>query len=161
MICDELARWKKYRKIAAPFSLAFEWIEANYENPPGNGTYPISDGIRAIVDRYDTRAIAGANFENHQKYMDIQYVVNGSEKLYWTPIIVAERLEEYSKESDIEFFKVNEPDKRTTSILLDESKFVILWPGEWHMPCISVGSDPTPICKFVIKIDSNLDACRG
>ncbi|MDE5973207.1 MAG: YhcH/YjgK/YiaL family protein, partial [Eubacterium sp.] len=73
-----------------------------------DGTYEI-DGKRvfAMVQSYRTKQqTQEMMFEAHKKYIDLQYVVNGIEKIRWARLDSVDLVEEkYSTGSDIAFYE--------------------------------------------------------
>ncbi len=160
MICDNITSWKGL-KAALPAALgkALAWIEKNKDNPPADQTIPLEGGMRVIVQSYFPKDLKGALFENHHKFVDVQYVVSGAETILWTKSKRLVVTDAYSDEKDIEFCELKDPVANSTGLLLEAGMFAILWPGDWHLPCI----DPSaahPSCavkrdrvkKFVVKV---------
>lgn len=56
---------------------------------------------------------------------------------------------EYSSEKDIEFLDF---DESYTTVTLRAGEFVMLFPGEWHRPSLSVGENSAMCQKIVVKI---------
>ena len=84
-------------------------------------------------------------------------MLEGSEAIYTTQTPPSKIDTPYSAENDIEFFKLTHG--RDYSIqVLRKGDFTILWPGDWHMPCIELDEtkdleDGAPeVFKIVIKI---------
>ncbi len=160
MICDNITSWKSI-KVGLPvaFGTALAWIEKYKDKAPADATIPLSNGMRVIVQSYDPKGLAGARFENHHKFVDVQYVVEGTEMIYWTKKQNGPATEAYSDEKDVEFFEMVDPVANSTGLLLEAGMFAILWPGDWHLPCIdpaavhsSSGVKKGKIKKFVVKV---------
>ena len=140
------------------FKSAFDWIDNHMNDIPPKGKYNIEGEMFAIVDEYSTRPITGAEFENHQKYIDIQILVEGEEWIFWTIPDEARfpKSTPYSQENDIEFFSIAEKvsPSQLTTLFMKTGLFAIFFPGDWHMPCITPNNDqnPRPIKKVVIKV---------
>jgi biofilm protein TabA len=160
MICDNITSWKSLKaSLPAALGTALAWIEKNMDKPLADATILLEKGMRVIVQSYDPKDLTGARFENHHKFIDVQYVVSGAEMIYWTKQRKAPITDAYSDEKDIEFFEMADPVANSTGLLLEAGMFAILWPGDWHLPCI----DPAaahPSCavkkgkvkKFVVKV---------
>src|SRR5271157_226754 len=162
MIVDTIAQWKSLKITLPPaFTTAFTWIAKNKDDPPEGGTIVLDKktNMRALVQSYDWKDLEGLHFENHHKFIDIQYVVQGTEVILCSKPMDVPEFEAYSDEKDIEFFEVENPVANSTSVLLKESMFAILWPSDWHIPCLSPATvQPSyagpvePVKKFVIKV---------
>ncbi len=160
MICDNITSWKSLNVgLPAAFGIALAWIDKNKDKPPADATIPLSNGMRVIVQSYDPKGFAGARFENHHKFVDVQYVVAGAEMIYWAKERKGPASESYSDEKDVEFFEMVDPVANSTGLLLEAGMFAILWPGDWHLPCIDpAAAHPSSdvkkrkIKKFVVKV---------
>lgn len=110
------------------------------------------DRVFAIAQRYDTVATDAPRFECHRKYIDIQYIVTGSEVIGWTPAELMEITEEYDINKDI-CFGTAKGDKYS-SVYLKEDQLAVLYPEDGHAPKIAYGR-PSSVFKIVIKVAVN------
>jgi YhcH/YjgK/YiaL family protein len=70
-----------------------------------DGKYTIADGITANVQRYETKPVAECRPESHEKYVDIQYIVEGEEYMGWCPLSPDLQVSEaYDAAKDVGFF---------------------------------------------------------
>lgn len=149
MILDTLKNAEKYYKLDDNFRKAFEFLKANKLEELEAGRYEIDkDNVFAMVQAYTTSNESEIKWEAHRKYIDIQYVFEGTEVMGWYP---AEKLTvkaEYSDEKDIAFY--NEVDLWTKCILR-AGEFAIFFPEDGHKPSCSV-EKPLPVKKVVVKI---------
>lgn len=164
MLCDRVENWSKYAALfPKKFAAAFEWIQKNISSVPAVGKYPLDGKMFAMVQSYATKPLSGGKFENHHNFIDIQVAVKGKERLYWTnPSASFHTVQSYSSEKDVEFFDSPTQLDESSGLLLDPGVFTILWPGDWHMPCMNPAGLITqdqvdkaqlePIIKFVIKV---------
>lgn len=160
MICDNLSSWKSLKAtLPAPFAAGFAWIEKNKDKPPADGSYPLEKGMRVIVQTYDPKDLKGAQFENHRKFIDIQYIVQGAEFIFWTKPRKIPQVQAYSDEKDIEFFEMKDPVANSAGLLVEQGMFAIFWPSDWHMPCMNptavnaaYAGPKGKVKKFVVKV---------
>ncbi|MHA1793741.1 MAG: YhcH/YjgK/YiaL family protein [Promethearchaeota archaeon] len=156
---DHLKNWGIYKSISRAFAPAFNWIEKAIEKDVlDNGKIQIQEGITAIIDSYQPKTAREGMFEAHRKNMDIQLLVEGNEYIYWSDHISKGEHTPYSPEKDIEFYKVDLKTTENTRLLVKKATFVILWPGEWHMPCISIHEKKPgkEVKKIVVKIQKHV-----
>ena len=118
------------------------------------GRYEI-DGtaIFALVQEYRPAPKEEKKPEAHRKYLDIQYVFQGSEIIcYGLENRANEVLEDLLAEKDLLFFKSvqNEMD-----LILTEGMYVILFPQDIHRPGCRYG-DGGQVKKVVVKISKDL-----
>ena len=114
------------------------------------GKYDISESAYANVESYATKLNNAAKFEAHEKYIDIQILLNGKENIYYTNKSDLTVDNPYNSEKDITFYanSVSEYNK----ITLDGANFVILYPHEAHAPQVCVNNTPLEVKKIVVKI---------
>ena len=86
--------------------------------------------------------------ESHKKYCDLQYIVEGTEKIYWASLRKLTVEDDRTPEADIIFYKSG-PEQGYT--LLEAGMFGFYAPEDGHMPCIVV-TEPQPATKIVFKI---------
>ena len=152
MMIEELVNWKNYQEMFPErFIRALKWLEEKELHTLENGKYEISATDFAIVQEYDTRDVAEAEYENHHKYIDIQIVVNGEEWIYCSKPKGLIKAKDYLEEDDIEFYHKPENMAKETKMAMKEGYFAVLWPGDCHMPCVNPGKK-THVKKIVIKI---------
>ena len=113
--------------------------------------YPIDgDNSFAILQRYNPRLEVEGKPEAHRQYIDIQYIVDGSEEIGWCPMspeLVVD--DDYDAEKDIVFFRNLVPE---SSIVLQSGDFAILFPVDIHMPCGAIDNISAPVTKVVVKV---------
>lgn len=108
------------------------------------------DNLFAGIDRYETKSRADAKLETHQRYVDIQVLLSGTESL---EIFRKDGLtvsEPYDADRDAEFYKV--PDTAPVRVTLTPGQFVVFFPEDAHMPCLNVDDSSQPVKKVVIKL---------
>ena len=114
------------------------------------GRHFFHNHIYANVEEYATKRRQDARFESHRKYIDIQYIISGSEKIIVDDVKELEVMEQYAPDRDIAFYYDRGKGKEYE---LKEGDFLILYPEEGHMPCISIKEkDPKHVKKMVFKI---------
>ena len=113
-------------------------------------------------ERYDETSVASfslqecntiplekAKLENHRKFIDIHYVVEGSENILINYSSRLERLTEYSEESDCELFSLTGAER---CVEMQEGDFLVVYPGESHAPKIAINDEVKRIRKVVVKL---------
>lgn len=146
MVIDHITRGPVYAGLAPSFERAFAFLRrADIATLPA-GTYEI-DGriVYALVQEYRTKVATEGKWEAHRKYIDLQYLVSGRERFGCAP---AGRLlpGAYDEARDFE-----QPQGEGSFIELHAGEFMLLWPGEAHMPGMALG-EPAPVRKVVVKI---------
>jgi YhcH/YjgK/YiaL family protein len=148
MIIDTLKNASLYHCLGAKFIKAFEYLQQTDFTTVAKGKYEI-DGMTvfAIVNEYDTIDTAGEQMESHKKYIDVQYIVSGEERIGHDFLQGQTPSQVYDEEKDFMLFG------ETPSFFsrLEAGMFAIFFPTDLHMPNIKV-KDPLPVKKIVIKI---------
>lgn len=85
MIYDKIDNLKLYAGISEDIRLGLEWLRD--VNPDiEKGEYELSPRVKAIVFEYTTKEVNENGYEAHRDYIDIQYLISGSERICSLPI---------------------------------------------------------------------------
>ena len=112
------------------------------------GRYDIHDDLYILVQTYDSKPVENMRYEAHENYVDIQYVVEGTEQIFIAPTTAMEVEEAYSPERDVVFFKNVE---QACSVTLTNGGYAILYPADAHKPGVMVDA-PSQVKKIVGKV---------
>ena len=149
MIVDTLANASKYTGIHPLFAKAFEYISNTDIAHIEIGKYDIADGLKAIFSDKPGMSAAEsiAKFECHDKNIDIQFCISGTETIGWKPRQSCTAPKgEYNPEKDVSFFN----DVPDMYFGLTNGQFAIFFPEDVHAPMIA--ADEHSIRKLVIKV---------
>ena len=147
MILDNIKNYKKYESLNRNFEKAFEFLKRGDLGSLAIGKYEIDgENVFAMVQEYETKDLENAKYEAHKKYIDIQYLIKGTENMGYVSIDKLEVSSPYSEESDFMLF-TGEP----RLILLNEEEFFIFFPEDGHMPGIFV-KEKSKVKKVVVKV---------
>ncbi|MBU1169390.1 MAG: YhcH/YjgK/YiaL family protein [Proteobacteria bacterium] len=146
MILDILVNADCYLPLNKGFEKAFEFLKRPDLKQLPVGKYVIDhDHVFATIAKDNGRMKENSKLETHEKYIDIQLLLDGIDDMGWRPKSSCHQpCTTYDLESDIQFF-TDEPDAWITT---KPGAFVIFFPEDAHMPMISKGS----IHKVVVKI---------
>jgi biofilm protein TabA len=146
MVTDQLNHADRYTGLHPLFSRAFEYLARPDLEGLAAGTYEL-EGRRlySIVQDYVTKPMDQGKWEAHRQYIDLQFVVRGTERIGYAP---ARRMEAGAYDTDRDFQALS---GRGDFITLHRGDFVLLWPGEAHMPGMAAG-DAGTVRKVVVKI---------
>jgi YhcH/YjgK/YiaL family protein len=112
------------------------------------------DEIFANVESYETRMPEEAVLETHRKYVDIQAVLKGGERLECFARDGLEIERPYDEFKDAEFYKRTTPGP--TRVDLTPGSFITFFPHDAHMPGLVIGQESKVVKKVVIKIGVEL-----
>lgn len=149
MIFDNIKNAQTYFKLGANFKKAFEFLQ-NADMMPLGRVEIEGDNIWANIQEYQTKLPQEGRLEAHRKYIDIQFIIKGEEKLGC--LNIAQTLEDtpYNTEDDVEFLKAKEGED-INFIKAKEGDFLIFFGHDAHMPCICADV-PKYLKKAVVKI---------
>lgn len=106
------------------------------------------DSLFVMVSDYNTKNPEDANYEAHRKYIDLQYVVSGSELIDLAPVSSKDSIvSPYDDAKDIEFMTI--PNGK--ELLATPNRFFLFFPVDAHRPGLKIG-DNAPVKKIVVKI---------
>jgi YhcH/YjgK/YiaL family protein len=104
--------------------------------------------IFAIFQEYTSKLENEIKMEGHKKYIDIQFVYEGNEKIYLSSEKYISKPDNYDAEKDVYFPKVN----ALWSISLIQNTAAILFPDDLHGPGYCFDK-PEIVKKIVIKVE--------
>ena len=132
------------------FRTAFDWIRKEEWKTLPAGRYELSEDVYAMIQEYTSKKTEEGRFENHHIYADVQMVIEGKEMMYSsTDSCIVGAGDGYNESGDIEFF--GSYSNKASSIFMEAGRVCILFPEDYHMPCMEWGS-PMPIRKLVVKV---------
>lgn len=146
MIVDVLKNKELYYGVHKNMKPAFEFIEKAVAEKLEVGRYEL-DGkeLFALVQEYDSKTDAA--WEYHKRYIDIQYIVSGTELIAWDNIKNVPEGTEYNDEKDIAKFAYD----GGCDVLMEAGSYMVLYPDDLHQPG-KVCGEVQKMKKIVIKI---------
>jgi len=146
MILDALKNARRYLALNKGFAGAMEFLLRPDLKELPTGRYEIDgDRVYAMVSKESGRRREDALLETHERYIDIQLVLAGTDDMGWKPKFLCRRPSgEYDQKNDIQFF-ADEPE---AWLSVRSGAFVIFFPEDAHMPLISSGQ----LHKIVVKV---------
>ena len=112
------------------------------------GRYEVDDDIYYMVHEYETKYPYEARYEAHEKYVDIQYIVKGIERMEFAETSKLKVDEPYNPEKDVTFLK--EP-KVIDACIVEAGDYRIFYPEDAHRPGLCV-EQPSKVKKILAKI---------
>lgn len=150
MIIDHMGNSQWYESLHPLFNKAFDFIRKSDLKTMETGRYDLEgDDLFALVQEYDTVDFKDKFFETHKKYIDIQYMINGSEMMGHGDKARLTVTAPYNEDKDVEKY---DP-AQLSECRLDSGFYALFFPGDPHMPgCTVPGSETQKVKKLVIKI---------
>lgn len=128
---------------------AFTWLKENDLIKIEAKRYEL-DGtdVYAPVSDYMSKNPEDVRYEEHKKYIDIQYVASGKELMGLAPLsLQKDVLEPYNEAKDIMFVTVT----RDVFYRATPDRFFIFFPDDLHRPGLKDG-ESTQVRKVVVKV---------
>ena len=151
MIIDKIQNFKRYLSLHPDFVKVEKAIEKFSDTSLETGKHVIDgDKVFAVVQSYDTKEAQADKFENHRRYIDIQYITGGAEQIHVKEMTNLCVNFPFDEANDYEFYKT--PDSFVTAEL-EKGEFAIFFPGESHRPGVMTDKGPAPLNKVIFKIE--------
>lgn len=128
MIIDFLTNSNLYDAIHPRITRALEYLAKTDFHSMPLGKYEVEGiDIFAIVNEYETKDAADCVWEAHRKYIDIHYILRGSELIGTTLLTNQSPTKEYDEENDYWLFEAGE----SKQVLLPGT-FAVFYPHDIH-----------------------------
>jgi YhcH/YjgK/YiaL family protein len=146
MIIDQLKNSRLYEVLSPGIKRAFEYICNTDLQKIEVGRYDINGKTMfALIQQYATKQEELGIWEAHRRYIDLQYMIRGTEKIRFAPI---SRLIQGEYDLSKDFLALS----GSGDILRFASgEFMVLFPEDGHMPGI-IDNHSCLIKKIVVKI---------
>ncbi len=150
MINDNILRSELYYPLHKNFKAAFDFIKTAISDNYGAGKYEI-DGkdLYASIQEYTSKLPEDAKTEGHKNYIDIQFIVSGTEVIDSFDITKAMAVTEYNPDKD---FTQYENKVVITRSILNGGDFAIYFPHDIHRPGMCFNGSQAPVKKIVVKV---------
>ena len=110
MIIDKLSNAKMYDGVHPRLKKGLDFLLENDLNSLAVGTYQVDgDKVFVMIQEYETKLVEQCRYEAHYQYADIQYVIQGAEKMGYTNIAET-KVEEADKDKDLMFLEATGDD---------------------------------------------------
>lgn len=131
----------------ALFARAFDFFDAHTleELAQMRGKVDLGEGVFCSFAENNLKPHSAAKLEAHDKYIDLQLVLRGSERIGLLPRgQCASVVEDKLAESDVVFFG----DDFSEAVELCAGEYAVLYPDTAHAPCVGEGVDIKCVAKI-------------
>jgi YhcH/YjgK/YiaL family protein len=148
MILDRLENADAHTTLGPEVAVAFAYLRRTDFSKLANGRYDIDgDRVYAIVQRYVPKPLKEAKWEAHQKYLDVQYMASGSERMGCAPLRAGLPIERpYDPKGDAALYRVD-----GKLFVVPQGSFAIFAPEDIHSPGLALENPGGEVCKVVVK----------
>ena len=148
MIADNINNASIYYSCHSNFKISFEFLQKDDLEKLKPGTYEIcGKDVFVLIQDVDTKPLCEGVFESHDKYIDIQYIIKYGECIGYANIKELQPKTCYDLDKDIRFYSGS-----GTMLELHQGDFMVFFPKDGHMPCISPANGIGISKKAVVKI---------
>lgn len=148
MIVDTLENASRYFMLHPSLEQAFDFLESlTPENFTDGKTELAGNHLYGNGMIRETKEFSESIWESHDKYLDIHYLVEGEERIFYADEYSMQEVKPYDPEKDLTVF-----DGNGHEVVVPPNGFVIFYPGEIHKGLVHV-STPNTIKKMVIKLE--------
>ncbi len=148
MIYDRLSNLKQYGPLPYGIPKAVDYLlRTDFTRVP-EGRYELDgDRLVAIVQRYATRLLAEAEWEAHRRYADVQYILEGAERMGHALLHEGLAVKKpYDEHDDAALF-----DAHGSFFRVGTGEAAIFLPHDIHAPCLAVDEHVGQVRKVVVK----------
>ncbi|GGK42105.1 MULTISPECIES: YhcH/YjgK/YiaL family protein [Flavobacteriaceae] len=147
MIVDKIENAHLYTNSHSGIDKALNYIKNTNFFKLTKGRHEIEgDEIFAIVNEYKTKNQEENLLESHIKYIDVQFIAQGTEQIGFTTFNNQIPEKFYDSTDDYMLFK--EP---YNLITLNEGMFAIFYPSDIHIPGL-IADTVSKVTKVVVKV---------
>jgi biofilm protein TabA len=147
MIHDKTENIIKYTCMHKHFIDVLRFFESAPVSERLDGKYEINDqGAYVVIETYETKDASDCFIECHRKYIDIQVVIEGIERVGVCHRSACDAFL-YDEEKDFQKLKGD-----TDLLTLGAGSFMIFYPDDAHMPRVRYGASSGTVRKAVFKV---------
>jgi YhcH/YjgK/YiaL family protein len=156
MIIGNIDNWQNMQLKGPHWARAFEVLQSLRPDSEETKTGLLDDRMYMLVMSYATKMPESddAVLEAHRRYVDIQTVITGSERIDWFPRAELAVAKPYDPEKDVEFYR--RPGLAPAGVDVIAGRFAVLFPEDAHMPQLVTANGDGHVKKAVIKLALSL-----
>ena len=144
--------YSQYHKNKKEWDAAFKWLaETDLLSIPKGKLMIPGTNIRASVEDSKNEPLEKRKSESHRKKIDFMYVVKGTEGFYLLDHKTSKPNCEYSEEKDVIRYDYNKD--KSHFFTSTPKRFVICFPGDWHIAKVATPLADQSLRVIVLKID--------
>jgi YhcH/YjgK/YiaL family protein len=148
MIYDILKNSDSYFQHSDRMAKAVDFI-TTFDAATPDGRYELDGEMYAVVMSYKTKPAEQQKSETHKKYIDVQAILNGRERI--DVAILSDSIAvdtPYDEAKDAAFYRM--PDEHIP-LIMTEGTFAVFYPQDVHRPCCDLDC-VADVRKIVVKV---------
>lgn len=131
-----------------------DWVRQNAHSADLGRHEIRGDAVFVSVQSYSTKHREECRFESHRQYVDLQYVIEGTEGIDYCPAASLTPDGEFQPEKDVQLYLP--PKDVFCTLPISGNHFCVLFPEDAHRPQVAVAA-PREIRKLVVKVEVGLE----
>ncbi len=149
MIVDELANCGMYAALHPGLALAFGWLKRTELATVATGKHVVDgDRVFALVQEYQSKTARPIVWESHRKYIDVQLIVSGRERMGCTPLSSGLTVTRpYDEAGDAALYT-----GEGSLLYFTAGMFAVYGPRDVHAPGVAWADAAEPVRKVVMKV---------
>jgi biofilm protein TabA len=153
MVFDDLIEANRYGVLGRRLARGLAFVASSDLTTLAEGRLDLEgNDLFVSVSQYDTKLEPQGIWEAHRRYVDIQCLASGRERIGRVSL-GAVPCGSYDAEKDL--LLASAPGTAIASgdfVTLTPGRFVVLFPHDAHMSGIAAGGRPEPVKKIVVKV---------
>ena len=138
----------QYLRNKVLWDVMFAFLSSNDLENLDLGEHQIEPGrCWVTISEYIPKSTDEGNIESHRKFIDLQYVLRGNEKMGLAGNVTVRK--KYNQERDVAFWNSND----ITYYPATSDVFFLFFPSDIHQPSVRTDSDMMRRRKIVVKIE--------
>jgi biofilm protein TabA len=149
-LLDVITFATQYHRNQAVWDKAYDYLNTTGFDTASTRKFKLDgDKLTVSITEGPLKEPEAGKWEAHKKYMDIQFVISGKEKMGLAPLVKATVTEAYNDAKDVAFFSVTKLD--CTWFEVPAGTMVFFFPNDAHCPSLKT-PDCDKVKKVVIKV---------
>ena len=144
MILDTMRHIRDYAPLLPHLDAALACLDTLKDAAPGRYEY---DGGFILIQEGETAPLAAGDFEAHRKYLDVQILLAGEERIAWAELDTLCCTEAYDGQKDRGMYA-----GEGCAVAILPQMFYVCYPHDAHKACGHTGDTPTRFRKAVVKL---------
>lgn len=156
MIFDKLENLEKYESAHPRFADAIAFLRSVLNEAPADGkrempNCDVAGAVSVNVFHLEPKPWEASKPEAHERYIDIQVVLEGEEYMYVPAREGLAVTQPYDADTDCALYALPS-EAEATRICVPQGYFTVFFAGELHIPGVASPSSPKRGRKAVVKV---------
>lgn len=148
MILDTFSNRGLYTGLGYTIAHILQFLSNGINQLLPEGRHDFVPGAYFMLSRYDTKPFNPRQWEAHNQFIDIHYMLEGAEQMGYAPRRTLTQIKEYDSEKDVLMLS-----GQNDFFTLENDRFAIFFPADAHQPGLFIPPmSQSNVQKIVFKI---------